>query len=536
MHETNTLLYKDYWKLTVTSRVISLWNNLNLFVVGSSSDLSFLDYLINKVLDYSIDKISKQNTYKDFSNSLEHINSVLKTWNNDSEWEKMNMVIWILNDNEFLFSNIGKTSCYLVKQQNVIEITDKKDKKKEFSFISNGDLEHNDIIVIATKRLFNFLSESDFIDSHSHKIEKFNESINGIIEWENINKNIAITSLIYTSKTEVQNANKGAFFQTLLYKIGDNNIVKRIIALYLIGKERITEKGKLVKMILFILGILFVVFLLFKIIDTTLTSDNNSEKIAAQKQILEEAKVSLRKASESIKNTDIFNLNIKNATDRVSELEKENLFANDLKLLKDEIAQIKKTFNGIESFEESDEKKMASFGDMKTVKILGLNKKIYVVGEKTITWPIIEWQENKTYTFEWIWDDSFIDATPLPNSIALVTKKWQIVTFTTDGNFSFSDVLGQDAWTKSSMINSYNSNIYLISNEDNQIYKHQKSGKSFGKWTPYFKTEDQKSMANMVDIAIDGGFYILKNDLSFVKFFLSYFWKNCSQWGTNTSE
>ena len=96
------------------------------------------------------DKISKQNTYKDFSNSLEHINSVLKTWNNDSEWEKMNMVIGVLNENEFLFSNIWKTSCYLVKKQNVIEITDKKDKKKEFSFISNGDLEHNDIIVLGT--------------------------------------------------------------------------------------------------------------------------------------------------------------------------------------------------------------------------------------------------------------------------------------------------------------------------------------------------------------------------------------------------
>ena len=124
MHETNTLIYENYSKLKVTSRVINLWTQFNLFVVWSSSDASFLDYLINKVLDYSIDKISKQNTYKDFSNSLEHINSVLKTWNNDSEWEKMNMVIGVLNENEFLFSNIWKTSCYLVKKQNVIEITE----------------------------------------------------------------------------------------------------------------------------------------------------------------------------------------------------------------------------------------------------------------------------------------------------------------------------------------------------------------------------------------------------------------------------
>ncbi len=520
MHETNTLLYEDHSRLKVASRILNLWTNINLFVVWSSSDSSFLDYLMNKVVDYSIDRISKQNTYKDFSNALEHINSVLKTWNNDTEWEKMNMVIWVLNDNEFLFSNIWKTSCYLVKKNNVIEITDKKDKKKEFSFISNWDLEHNDIITIATKRLFNFLSESDFIDSYSKKIETFNESINGIIEWEKINKNIAISSFSYKSKkAKLTVVDNWSFFQTLLFKIWDNDIVKKIIALYLILKERLMEKWKLVKIVLFLLGIFLAIFLLFKIIDGTVTKEDNSQKIEIQKEVLEEAKVSLRKASESIKNKDIFNLNIKNAESRIADLEKENLFANDVSRLKSEIAQIKKTFNWIESFEESDEKKMATFKDGKKIKILWLNKKIYVVWEKSITWPIIEWQESKTYTFEEIWDDSFVDATPLLNSISLVTTKWQIVTFTTDWNFSFTDVLGQDAWTKSSMIDSYASNIYLISEADKQIYKHKKSGRSFWKWTPYLKKEDQQWMDNMIDIAIDGGFYILKKDLSFVKFF-----------------
>jgi len=48
---------------------------------------------MNKVLDYTIDRISLNNTYKDFSHSLELINAVLKAWNNDNSEEKMNMII-----------------------------------------------------------------------------------------------------------------------------------------------------------------------------------------------------------------------------------------------------------------------------------------------------------------------------------------------------------------------------------------------------------------------------------------------------------
>jgi len=94
MFETKSIAHNNFGKSKVLSKNISLGNDLTLFISGGCKDHNFIDFLLNKILDYSIDKISLKNTYKDFSNTLENINSVLKTWNSDLEDpEEMNMFI-----------------------------------------------------------------------------------------------------------------------------------------------------------------------------------------------------------------------------------------------------------------------------------------------------------------------------------------------------------------------------------------------------------------------------------------------------------
>ena len=86
-------------------------------------------------------------------------------------------------------------------------------------------------------------------------------------------------------------------------------------------------------------------------------------------------------------------------------------------------------------------------------------------------------------------------------------------------NFKITDVVGQATWEKSQTISSYYSNIYLVSSDEWQIYKHKKIGKSFAKGVPYLKNEDKKDMKGLLDIAIDWGIYMLRKDLSIIKFF-----------------
>ncbi|MCD5380945.1 hypothetical protein LR004_03365 [Candidatus Gracilibacteria bacterium] len=521
MFETNSITKNEYGKTKTISKVINLGEGLDLFISGASKDSSILDYLLNKILDCSIDRISKNNTYKDFSHSLEHINAALKATNKALDDAKIHMVIGVLNEKDFLFSNIGKSSCYLVKKNSVVEITDPKDKKSEFSFISNGELEDKDIITMSTKRLMNFLSESDFIDSHSKKITKFNDSINSILEEELSEKNVSIVSFSYKGEEEVVSSNHLLAAKAFGYKILDTTFVKRMIALGMIAKERMGDKSKLLKMILFALGIIIAIVLLYVIIGKTVQTNTVTQNTEVYQQYLDDAKISLRKASESTSNKDIFELNISKTDELVGKLEKEGLFLEDIIKIKETTAQLKKSFNGIESFEEDESKKVFSLSGDKTVKVVGVNNKMYVIGEKSISGPIIEGKETKKHVFDSLGDDKFIDATNLQTNIALITQKGKVVVFSSNGNFKFSDVIGQDAWEKSNIISSYASKIYLISKEENQIYKHKKSGSSFSKGTPYLKKDDQTAIGSIIDIAIDGGFYILKKDLSFVKFFSS---------------
>jgi len=521
MFEVNMIKEKSFSKTKVVSKSINLWNNLDLFISASSKNPAFLDYVLNKIFDYTIDRISEKNTYKDFSHSLELINSVLKSWYNEENNDKIHMVIWILNKKEFLFSNIWNGSCYLVKENNVIEITDPKDKKKEFSFISNWTLENEDIITMSSKRLLSYLSESDFIDSYNLKINKFNSSIKQILEEENIEKNISIVSFIYKKRKTEKNKydEKIELIKETCLKVADTNFIKRIIAFSLVIQENFLKKEKIIKSTLFILIIFLAIFFLYKVIWSTVVDTNISKEKEIQTIKLEEAKTSLRKASENTTNKDIFNLNIKHTEKIIKTLEEKQLFLEDIKLLKEKISKLKKSFDWIESFKETPQNKILDLKSNDTIKILWLNKKVYIIWKNYIEWPIIKWVKSKKFIYNELKDDSFIDATPLIDKIALVTKKWNIVLFSTNWNFKNSDVIGQDSWETSDMISSYNSNIYLISKKDNQIYKHKKTGNNFSKWIPYLKKENQDSIKNMEDIAIDWGFYIIQKDLRIVKFF-----------------
>ena len=60
--------------------------------------------------------------------------------------------------------------------------------------------------------------------------------------------------------------------------------------------------------------------------------------------------------------------------------------------------------------------------------------------------------------------------------------------------------------------------MYTLSNE-NQIHKHPVISTWFGRGNTYLKEEDRKNLWNVISMAIDGWFYLVKSDLSVVKFF-----------------
>ena len=505
-------------------RKINLDTNLDCFILISTNDENFWDLLLNNILDFVIDKISKKNAYGDFSIALESVNSFIKTWELDSENElKMDVIISVLNDNNYIFSNIWKSSSHLINQNNeVIELTNKEENRKEFNYVSSGVLKNHDIIVSSTKRLLSYLSKSDLLDGLvlSEDIKIFNKNIKNILLSELLEENILVSSMKYISSSEEKKETKLDIIKDNLMKSLDNKLSKTIIWYALVLKDKLNSQSKTIINVVFVVWITISIIFLYSVLSTVvwITSQNEEKELATNNII--SAKSFLKIAADNIANPETFELNIENAKNLLDEIEKEQIFLNDVAKINDDINILKKQFNKIEIFKENPENIFYDDIIEKPVKIVKNNLKPYIISEKSIVWPIIPNTKAKNYTFNSLEDnESFVDATFIWDNMYLLTNLSKVVRFTKNWYFSYMDVSGQKTWEKASEISSYAQNIYLLWTDDNQIYKHPLSGNVFRAWNTYLKDDDLTQIWDILSVAVDWGFYILKKDLSIIKFF-----------------
>ncbi len=510
----------------LVKRNINLDVNLDCFILVSTDDKNFWDLIINNILDYIIDKISKKNTYNDFSTALENINSFIKTWKQDSKKEiKIDIIIWILNNNNYIFSNIWKASCYLInKNSEVIELTNKWENRKEFNFVSSWDIKNNEIIVSSNKRLLNYLSPSDLLDwlVISEDIKIFNKNIKNILQGEIVEENILVNSMKYLSGKTEEKLTKSDLLKENLIKALDNKFSKNIIGYFLMWKDKINTSSKVVRNSILIVWITLSIILLYSILSTVIWITTQSEEKEISKNNIIIAKSYLKIASENIANQDIFELNIKKAEDLLAETENNGLYLSDIEKINDNLNILKKQFNKIEIFEENQQNIIYEWNFENPVKIAkNIDiKKPYIVTNNWVIWPILPETKAKEYIFNALEEDeNFIDATFIWENMYLLTSSSKIVKFTKNWYFNYQDVSWQKTWEKSKEISSYAQNIYLIWAEDNQIYKHRLHWTSFKSWEWYLKNDDLTQIWKVLSVSIDWWFYILKNDLSIIKFF-----------------
>lgn len=510
---------------TIIKRNINLDNNLECFILISSSSQKLAENLLNNTLEYLIDKISKTDTYNDFMIALEHINSYLKTWKQDQEEkDELDMIIWILNENTYTFSNVWKSSaCLINKNSEVIELTEKWENKEEFSYISEWKLTSWEIVISSTIELLNFLSKSDIIDwlILSEDIKIFNKNIKNILKSEILDSNCLVSSMKFKSKKYVKENQKFEILKNHLAKAIDNNFSKKIIWKSLIILDKLKTQSKTIKNVVLMWWILMAVFFLYYSLSTIVSITTQTEVKETAKVNIDEIKNIISQASENIANPDVFEKNIKDAEALVSEVQKQEIYLWDLAKLTDSINILKKQFNKIEIFEENDNNLIQLIEWNNTVKIAKNNLIPYIIEKKWVVWPILTTQKPQVYTFNNLAENEyFIDWLFIENNLFLLTNTSKIVKFTKNWYFSFVNVTWQTKWEDIKSISSYSTNIYTLW-ANNQLNKHVASWDNFKAAESYLKDEDLKQIWDVLSIAIDWWFYMLKKDLSIVKFFSS---------------
>ena len=525
MFDISTIEVDNQKENIVLKKSINLDKNLDCFLMISSSSNSLAENLLNHSLESIIDKISKEETYNDFWIALENINSFLKNWRTDEEQEdELDMSIAVLNENNLMFSNIWKSTVYLInKNSEIIELTERNENKKSFLFISSWILANSEIIISSTVNILKYLSKSDIMDWMilSNDIEIFNKNIKNILQSEIVEKNCIISSLKYKNEFIEEDNSKIEAVKDIAVKILDTEISKKILWKTLLLKDKISHQNKTVKNILFFVFIIFLIFILYVIVSWLFNASTwTQEKEKAQVQITD-INVLITDASKNVSNPWIFNRNIEQAEAKIKELEAKNLYAKDIEKLKSEINLLKKQFNRIEIFSSGTNNLVYSSVSKDNERIIKTSWKTYIITKKWIVWPIVSGTTPKTYLYNSLGEnENFIDAWFLWQDIYLLTNTWKVIKFNKNWVYSASPVSGQQTWEAIKNFDTYNSSLYTLG-QDNQLYKHQGLSTGFAKWNTLLKEADVKNLWDMISMAIDWWIYLLKKDLSMVKFFTS---------------
>lgn len=524
MLETDIRKIDFWWKNIIKSHHINLDTELDCVILFSTKDEKFSELLYHKVVDSIIDRIHPKNVYKDFSNALENINAFISSWGTvDEKVKGLHGIIGIYHKKTFLFSSIGTASCYLYNShKDLIEVTDKEDTPKNFSFISNGDIADNESLILSNIRLLDILSKDDIRDGLSlDNLKRSGDNIEHILLHEHDGKNLWIISL----KKELESLHeKNEIFEKISYyffKSIDNRVTKEALWYIYHMKDKLLHQTQKTRQILLSLGILVSIGLLYIVLSWFFQIASNSQGAELAKENLLQAQSSVIAASENMNNPDMFELNIENAQTIITDLEAKQLFLGDISILKDNMSVLQKQFNGIEPFEVTADNTMYSFNTpMDIVKVVNISNKIYVVHKNSITGPIVKWESSQNYEFkELVTNDYFIDASVYDTNIVIMTHLWKVVNFAKNNYFSYVDVSNQPTWEMSPIINSYASNLYLLSDSWTQILRHKSLGTIYDAWVSYLTDSDAWAVGKIVSIAIDGWIYILKQDGSVLKLF-----------------
>lgn len=299
----------------------------------------------------------------------------------------------------------------------------------------------------------------------------------------------------------------------------DNKIFKTIIWHFLRLKDKINKKSKKIKNILFIFWIIISVFFLYTTLSKIVSVTTQTETRELAKNNIIEIRNLIRQASENVSNPEIFERHIKEAEKMLKDLENKELFLSDISKINEDINILKKQFNKIEIFEEKDDNLVYEIENLWAVKVVKYNLIPYLLNEKSVVWPILSTTKPTVYTFNSLSDDEyFVDWVFIDWNMIILTNKSKIVRFTRNWRFSFVNVIWQQTWWEIKSIETYNSSLYTLT-KANQINMHSASWNDFRAWTERLKAEDVTQIWEVRDIAIDWWFYMLKEDLTVVKFF-----------------
>ncbi len=214
-------------------------------------------------------------------------------------------------------------------------------------------------------------------------------------------------------------------------------------------------------------------------------------------------------------NPTAFDASIKYAEKILTDLDNKQLYTKDVQELRNKIEAMKREIYDIQSVDLSNKISLVPLDPEKNppVGIYEREKKLLIIWAR---WAITDYAIGDTTTKiksypsgEVARDYSILE----DGNFYILTESNRIIASRKNADISYINVTGQEWWEQADGINTFNGNIYLWNKKEGQIYKHKPGLNGFSAQSPVLSNPTPE----IIDIGIDGGFYIIKSDQKIIR-------------------
>ncbi len=453
--------------------------------------------------------------YERFEQALKEVNIILKSLKEKrgKSFGQINTIIAVFSNNELHITQSNNAEAYLIRQNKFSMISEGLSSKSEDLFvnIASGELMPDDKLIFSTARLLR-------LATHSQIVQLFNDGVAEAIEaTRDLTMNdeelslgvVAIhAKLIQKASTKLETVKENKLLiklKELVASIGDfiNKKTNR-------GDNGVNTKKVLTAIAVVALILIVSVSFLVKSSRNNAIREEYRTKIDALHQDL-----NIANTKGYANDKESANAILTKVEGEAREILDTNYFRAEALALLDKIQDSRDNINNTDRLKE-----LAPYVDLTTkdtdVKALGIvnmDKNFFVYGYNKLYEIILDQVLEPR-----VIDDTeiVIAATAMSDQdiIVFLTQSGRIIEFE-NGQIKFANT-DDESWKSGVALGAYGKYLYVLSSEDNQIYKYARLRSKYSSGSGYNSDADLK---NAISMTIDGDIYVLKKGGSIVRLF-----------------
>lgn len=492
-----------------------LWATLSVTIEWQKENI------ISILEDHILETISgvewnSEDSDKDFTYLTENYNRFIRNLE-PADIANISVIISLLRENSLTISAIWNATAYLVEGDEVTAIATPERGRFDFHTLTTGEVSRNASIYLSNKNIHDILGDDLLLEFSDMNPQELENVANEMFERE-IDFSFHLIRVAHSFKSAQREIKPRGRGQLDLLKNKSANAAEYVksMPIWKNTKEKISQKidqvnfeeNRQQKYIFLGVGAL-ILFILVYILLSAIGGGLGGGTDTAKAKILE-AKTLIEDSTKLTSDQSAFENNISKAEALLASLRAEKKYLTDVESLQNKIDVAKKEVYGIEIIELSKKESIVPIANtgFEPIGTFEINNKFLLVGKNGIITDYVRGMSlPKVLTYpsgtKAIASDIGDHGLPF-----IISEAWNVMTKRQDAVVNLS-VSGQTNWELGKKIHEFNGNLYTINADQNQIYKYKPSANGFSAKTNVLGAP---SNSKILDISIDGGFYLLLSD------------------------